>query len=416
MPLLEPDTLDSAVDSARDSALGDFARRAIDFLTGQAPRRRPQTIAWGEGQERLAIFHETTGDEEEAEVEAAKAWQATKWASGFGWLTGPVAYGGEGLDPAYLRLFRSLEAEFEVADWNPIRIGLSTVSPSLVSNGRPDQIRRFAVGIQQGRLVACQLFSEPEAGSDLAAVRTRAVRDGDVWRLTGQKVWTSNAQVADIGLALARTSSDGAKHSTLTAFIVPMRAPGVEVRPLRQLTGGASFSEVFLDDVIVPDDHRVGEIGGGWGVAVSTLAAERQSTGDRSHGLTARAFALLIELARRRDLSAQPLCRQRLADLAVRLRVAAYHQQRMEAVPIENVKGPERALDKLMLADNLRRIGDAAAVMLGPLLTADTDEWGTYAWGSWILGAPGYRLGGGTDEILKTVIGERLLDLPREPR
>jgi alkylation response protein AidB-like acyl-CoA dehydrogenase len=383
-----------------------FARRSIDFLEEHAARRRPEVLAWGQGREGLAIFHETTGEAERAEVEAAKTWQATKWSNGFGWLTGPVEYGGRGLDPTYDRLFRAFEAAF----------GLSTVSPSLVLNGHPAQILDYAVGIQQGRLVACQLFSEPEAGSDLAGVRTRAVQDGDEWRLTGQKVWTSNAQFADVGLALARTDPHAAKHRGLTAFLLPMHTCGVDVRPLRQLTGGASFSEVFLDDAVVPDDLRIGEVGEGWRVAVSTLEAERQSTGDRSHGLTARAFAMLVELARRRDLSSQPVHRQRLADVAIRLRVAACHQRRMEATPIDDRKGPERALDKLLLADNLRRIGEAAAAMLGPLLTADTGEWGTYAWGSWILGATGYRLGGGTDEILRTVIGERLLDLPREPR
>ena len=416
MTLLHADREPDLLALAKGSEQLAFAQRAVGFLGEHAVRRSPERFSWGEGHEGLAIFHETTGEAEQAEVEAAKSWQAIKWASGFGWLTGPEEYGGHGLDPAYERLFRALEAAFDVPDWSPIRIGLSTVSPSLVLNGEPEQIRRFAAGIQQGRVVACQLFSEPEAGSDLAGVRTRAERDGDVWRLTGQKVWTSNAQFADVGLALARTEPDAPKHRSLTAFLLPMRIDGVEVRPLRQLTGGASFSEVFLDDAIVSDDLRVGDVGEGWRVAVSTLAAERQSTGDRSHNLTARAFSMLVALARRRDLSTQPVHRQRLADLAVRLSVASYHQQRMEAVPIADRRGPERALDKLLLADNLRRIGDAAALMLGPLLTADTGEWGTYAWGSWILGATGYRLGGGTDEILRTVIGERLLDLPREPQ
>jgi alkylation response protein AidB-like acyl-CoA dehydrogenase len=393
-----------------------FAAEAIDFLASHAPRRAPESHEWGRGSEHLTIFHETSGDEERADAEAAKAWQATKWRAGFGWITGLVDHGGRGLGQNFERLFREIESQFDVADFNPIRIGLSTVGPSLVVNGTDAQVRDFAVPIQRGELVACQLFSEPEAGSDLAGVRSRAERDGDVWRLTGQKVWTSNAQFADIGLALARTDADTSKHQGLSVFIVPMHADGVEVRPLRQLTGGASFCEVFLDGATVHDDLRVGAVGEGWAVAVSTLAAERTSTGDRSHGLTARGFALLLALADQLGQRTDAVQRQRLADIALRLRVAAYHQQRMQSTPVEQRKGPERALDKLMLADNLRRIGEAAAALLGPSLSADTGEWGTFAWGSWILGATGYRIGGGTDEILRTMIGERLLGLPREPR
>ena len=391
-----------------------FEAEATAFLAAHAALREPELLRWGQGGEGLTIFHETTGDEERAEVAAAKAWQMAKWDAGFGWITGPVELGGRGLDPGFERSFRALEARFAVPDWNPIRIGLSTVGPGILACGTVAQARRFSVDIQRGEVVACQLFSEPEAGSDLAAVRTRAVRDGETWRLEGQKVWTSNAQVADIGLALVRTDPDAPKHRGLSAFVVPMDQPGVDVRPLRQLTGGASFTEVFLDGAIVPDDHRIGAVGDGWSVALRTLAAERTSTGDRSHGLTGRGFALLRALAVHAAQSADPVQRQRLADIAIRLRVASYHQQRMETLPAAGMRGPERALDKLLLADNLRRIGEAAAALLGARLTADTGEWGTYAWGSWILGATGYRLGGGTDEILKTVLAERLLDLPRE--
>jgi alkylation response protein AidB-like acyl-CoA dehydrogenase len=363
----------------------------------------------------LAIFHETTGEEERAEAAAAKEWQATKWEAGLGWLTGPVEFGGRGLDASYDRLFRALEASFAVPDWSPIRIGLSTVGPGIVACGTADQVRRFSVPIQEGAKVACQLFSEPEAGSDLAAVRTRAQRDGDVWRLDGQKVWTSNAAFADIGLALVRTDPSAPKHKGLTAFVVPMDQPGVDVRPLRQLTGGSSFAEVFLDGAVVPDDHRIGGVGDGWAVALAALSAERGSTGDRSHALTNRAFDLLCGLAQRRQAVSGPVLRQQLADLYIRLHVARYHQQRMQTVPTSRLRGPERAMDKLLLSDNLRRIGDSAALILGPRLTADTGEWGTFAWVSWILGATGYRIGGGTDEILKSILGERLLGLPRQP-
>jgi len=395
--------------------LTNFACETERFLASHVPRRQPEVVEWGEGNENLALFHETTGDEEACEVAEAKDWQGTKWKNGFGWLTGPERFGGRGLSAEHDRPYRAIEAEFAVPDVGPLRVGLSTVSPSLVVNGSDDQIREFALPIQQGSIVACQLFSEPDAGSDLANVKTRGTKDGDCWRITGQKVWTSNAQFADVGLALVRTDPDAPKHRGLTAFLVDMHERGVEVRPLRQLTGGASFTEVFLDDAVVDESRRVGDVGGGWRVAVSTLAAERTSTGDRSHGMTARALGLLRTLARRERRSSDPIVRQTLADLEIRLRVARYHQQRMQAVPAEKWRGPERVLDKLMLSDNLERIGRAAGDLLGPRLTADDGEWGTYAWRSWVLGAPGYRLGGGTDEVLKTMVAERLLGLPKEP-
>jgi alkylation response protein AidB-like acyl-CoA dehydrogenase len=392
-----------------------FVDDAIAFLAGRAARREPDLLRWGIGDEGLTIFHETSGEEERREADAARDWQQARWQAGFGWLTGPAAYGGRALPAGYDRLYRAIEAEFDTPDLNPIRIGLSTVSPSLVLNGTDEQVRRFAVGIQRGELIACQLFSEPDAGSDLANVKTRGIRDGDGWRLTGQKVWTSNAQFADIGLALVRTDTDAPKHRGLTMFLVPMHAPGVDVRPLRQLTGGASFTEVFLEDVFVTDDLRVGDAGDGWRVAVSTLTAERTSTGDRSHGMTKRAAELLRALAVRNGANQVPRHRQALADVYVRLEVARCYQRRLQAIPPDQLRGPERAVDKLLLADNLRRLGEVAAAILGPAACADTGEWGTYAWSRWILGATGYRLGGGTDEILKTMIGERLLGLPREP-
>jgi alkylation response protein AidB-like acyl-CoA dehydrogenase len=392
-----------------------FAEEAIAFLSARLPRRVPESARWGEGPEGLTIFHETTGEEEQREAEAAQSWQATRWGAGFGWLTGPVTYGGRGLPIELDRLYRAIEAEFDVPDMNSIRIGLSTVGPSLLVNGTEEQIRRYAVGIQRGAVIACQLFSEPDAGSDLANVKTRGARDGDGWLLTGQKVWTSNAQFAHVGLALVRTDPSAPKHRGLTMFLVPMDTAGVEVRPLRQLTGGASFTEVFLEDALVPDELRVGEIGEGWRVAVSTLTAERTSTGDRSHGMTKRAAELLVALAARTGANRDPRHRQALADVLVRLEVARCYQRRLQSIPVSELRGPERAVDKLLLADNLRRVGEVAAGLLGPALTADNGAWGTFAWNRWILGATGYRLGGGSDEILKTMIGERLLGLPREP-
>ncbi len=256
-----------------------FLDEARQFLDTVAEPRRPESLAWGEGDEGLTIFHETSGDQERAEVEAAKAWQAAKWEHGFGWITGPVEHGGRGLPVDFDRAYRALEARYDVDDLGPLRIGLSTVGPGITACGTDEQVELFSVPIQQGRSVACQLFSEPEAGSDLAAVRTKAERDGAVWILNGQKVWTSNAQFADIGLALVRTDRGESKHKGLTIMVVPMRQAGVEVRPLRQLTGGASFTEVFLDGAVVPEDHVIGPVGDGWRVA--TTRADGRACLDR---------------------------------------------------------------------------------------------------------------------------------------
>jgi alkylation response protein AidB-like acyl-CoA dehydrogenase len=414
--MIAPDAEVAAVlAGAGDAAAAAFGAEALAFLEAHAPRRGPEALSWGEGSDSVAIFHETTAEEEAAEVAAARAWQRTRWDAGFGWITGPPDYGGRGLPLACDRIYRGLEALFAVPDMNPLRIGVGTVAPALMAHGTEEHKRDHAVGIHRGDVLACQLFSEPEAGSDLAGVRTKAARDGDSWILDGQKVWTSNAHLADIGLCLARTDPGAAKHRGLTMFVVPLSAPGIEVRPLRQMTGGASFTEVFLDGVTLPDRLRVGGEGEGWRVTMSALTAERGSVGHRSHGMTARMLALLQALAAREGLTADPTVRQRLADLEVRLRIARYHQLRMLAVPPEQLVGPEAAIDKLLLSANLTRLGDVAGALLGPRLVADTGQWGTYAWAAQVLGAPGMRLGGGTDEVLRTMLAERLLGLPREP-
>jgi acyl-CoA dehydrogenase len=229
-------------------------------------------------------------------------------------------------------------------------------------------------------------------------------------------VWTSNAQFADIGLALVRTDPDVPKHKGLSMFIVPMRSAGVLVRPLRQMTGGASFCEVFLDDVVVPDSLRVGEAGSGWTVAADTLAHERRATGDRSHEIVARATELLWILAMRTGRDRDPLVRDAWARLSANVRAARFQQQRMQATPEAVLTGAERAMDKLLLVNNLRAIGALALDLLGPRFVAETGEWGTFNWNRWLMGSLGYRIAGGTDEVLRTMLAERVLGLPREPK
>ena len=411
------DSSDAAlVELASDDQEREFAASALAFLSARTSRRGAVSARWGVGEEGLALFHESEGEQERAEADVARAWQRQRWDAGFGWITGPERFGGRRLPASYERLYREVESAFEFPDMNPIRIGLSTVGHAILGFGTDEQIAEYGVGIQRGDLIACQLFSEPEAGSDLANVRTRGVRSGDSWHLDGQKVWTSNGTFADFGLALVRTDPAAPKHRGLTMFLVPMDTPGVEVRPLRQLTGGTSFCEVFLTDVVIDDRLRVGAEGEGWTVATTTLSAERRSTGDRNHETNARALQLLWQLAVRTGRDTDPLVRDAWARATIKVRAARFQQMRMQEVPDAELTGVERAIDKLFLVLSLRSIGELAAELLGPAFVADTGEWGSYGWNRWLMGALGYRIAGGTDEVLRGMIAERLLGLPRDPR
>jgi alkylation response protein AidB-like acyl-CoA dehydrogenase len=260
-------------------------------------------------------------------------------------------------------------------------------------------------------MIACQLFSEPDAGSDLAGVSTQARREGTGWRVTGQKVWTSGAHIADVGAALCR-SFDGPRHGNLTALLVDMHATGVDVRPLRQMTGGAAFNQVFLDDVWVPDDHRLGEIGNGWTVAIRTLANERSALGGGAFGGKGLfSIERITGLLRHTGHADDPVARQEVAALVSGLRTAMWMRRRIAA---GGAPSAQSSLLKLALCRDLARLSALLSRTLGPKLAADGGEWGTYAWASFVLGVPGYRIGGGTDEVLKSVIGERVLGLPRE--
>jgi alkylation response protein AidB-like acyl-CoA dehydrogenase len=260
----------------------------------------------------------------------------------------------------------------------------------------------------------CQMFSEPGAGSDLAGLVTSAVRDGDEWVLNGQKVWTSGAQFADWGYILCRTDPSLPKHRGLTAFIVSMSAPGLEVRPLRQMTGGSSFNEVFFNDVRVPDGDRLGAPGHGWRVALTTLGFERTATGVPG-GM--RTVGLLMTLARRLCRDEDPVVRELLACAYCRQRISDLSDERAKAaLRSGETPGPEGSIGKLYRSETLRAINEAASVILGPRLLADTGEWGTYTWTEHLLGTAGARIAGGSDEIQRNILGERLLGLPGEPR
>jgi alkylation response protein AidB-like acyl-CoA dehydrogenase len=348
--------------------------------------------------------------------EWARRWQRLMFDNG--WLLPgyPPEFGGRNatLLQQYVHQ-QELARRRSYLTFNPQGVGI--ISASLISFGTPEQQRRWAVPILRAEMTASLGMSEPGAGSDLASLRTRAMLDGDDFVVNGQKVWTSGAHDADVLLTFVRTDPDAPKHKGLTGFVVDMKAPGIEVRPLRQMTGGASFNEVFFTDVRVPDDHRLGDVNQGWTVALTTLMNERASIGGGGGGMGTLGSQRFIEMARNLGRANDSIARQRLADVYIHGAVARYTNMRaMARIKAGQLPGPEMSIAKLSLTLNFQRIANLVSLLLGPRLIADTGEWGTYAWAEFVLGVPGVRVAGGTDEVMRNIVGERVLGLPKEPR
>src|SRR5688572_124392 len=393
----------------------EFRAEASAFLEANAKRRVEDSAEWGQGSDQVSIFPERTPEEDAAMLAEAKEWRAKVYDAGFGWISGPEAYGGRGLPREYERVWQSLENDYDVPGIGPFGIGLGMVAPTILAHAVEDVRRQYLPSLHRGDTVACQLFSEPVAGSDLAGIQTRAIRDGEDWILNGQKVWTSGAHYSDIGEIITRTATyPDSRHRGLTMFLVDMKAPGVEVRPLRQMTGGASFNEVFFTDMRVPDDHRLGDVDQGWTVALTTLMNERMAIGGGGVGSGLDLAGRLKALARHMDLADDPHVRQQLAEVLIRHSVNRYTTLRaMAKMRAGQLPGPELSTLKLALTNNMQRISDVVTSLLGPRLVADTGEWGTYAWADYVLGVPGLRVAGGTDEVLRNIVGERVLGLPK---
>jgi len=365
-----------------------------------------------------AVFQNITEDAERALLDTVRAYRRQRFDAGYGALALPAEIGGAGLSMRHVVAFTAEEQAFDTPPSTElISVTTGLVGPTIATFGTPDQRERFATAFLRSDLLCCQLFSEPGAGSDLAAVATRAVptEDGG-WVIDGQKVWSSGARFADYGLLLARTDPDVAKQAGLTMFLVPMDAAGVEVRPIRQMSGASSFNEVFVSDLRLGDDLRVGDIGDGWRVANATLGFERTASGQGSRR-KGGSFDDLLALARRLGKASDPVVRQQLADVYIRTQLRTATTDRVaHAAAAGTSPGPAASIGKLVASQNLTRIGEVASSLLGARIAADTGEPETFAWTEHLLGAPGYRLAGGTDEVQRSIIGERVLGLPREPR
>ncbi|MFO7591054.1 MAG: acyl-CoA dehydrogenase family protein [Acidimicrobiia bacterium] len=388
-------------------------------LTPKAAVDPDAPLAWGEGEFSTAVFHNLTEDEQRAMLERASTYQKEKCDAGYGAIAWPVEYGGSGLPRAFERAFRSEEARFEAPDGTELfGVTVGLIAPTILTHGTDEQKDEFLRDLVRTEYFACQLFSEPGAGSDLAAVGTRAERDGDEWVINGQKVWTSGAQYAKYGELIARSDVSVVKHAGMTAFMVPLGAPGVEVRPIRQMSGGSSFNEVFFDDVRIPDTLRLGAEGEGWAVALTTLGFERGSAGGGGSGMRAGGtWQQILALSQHLERTGDARVRQALADLYIRIRILALNGRRAQGRARAGVApGPEGSIGKALWTQSMSAMSAVVTGVLGPHLAADSGEWGTYAWNEHVLGAPGYRIAGGSDEIQRNILGERVLGLPSEPK
>jgi len=392
-----------------------FTAEVTAFLDANAsPKAAETAFVWGEGPDDVSLFREPDRDQEAAALAAAQAWRAKRYDAGLGWITGPKEFGGRELPHAYDRAYQALEARYDVPDQSFFAIGLGMVAPTINDHAQPEVRQRLLPKLWRGDLIACQLFSEPVAGSDLAGLQTKAERDGDEWVVTGQKVWTSGAHYSDVGELVCRTDPNLPKHRGLSCFVVDMHDPNIEVRPLRQMTGGAEFNEVFFNEYRVHDSQRLGDINDGWRVALTTLMNERASIGAGGSG--DGGFTRVREMVRHFGLDRDPVVRQELMQLYVEQRVLALSSQRaMDRLRAGALPGPELSAAKLALTEAMRKTSAFVSRVLGPRLMADTGEWGTYSWSGFVLGMPAMAIAGGSDETLRNIVGERVLGLPKEP-
>ena len=366
-------------------------RAWLDEHKGEAPKRR--------------------GREDVESVAPHRKWQGKLAAAGLAAVTWPVEYGGQGLGPLHQVVVNQEIGRAGVPGLFDL-IGVGMLGPTLIAHGTEDQKQRHLGPMLAAEEVWCQLFSEPAAGSDLAGIQTRAKRQEDGgWSVSGQKVWTTNAQHAAYGLLLARTDPDVPKHRGLTMFVLPMDVEGVSIRPLRQISGDAHFNEVFLDDVRLEAGSEVGPIDGGWGVAMTTLGFERIAIGLGGEGFGWRADrfadALVEDEAGTRDREV----RHRFGAIAAEFLALRFTSYRMLTMLQQGrVPGPEGALAKVTTVRAAIAAAELVVDVLGPGALEDDKA------GRVVSDMPGIKSAGGTEEILRSMVGERVLGLPPEPR
>ena len=395
----------------------------MDFNdTPEEAKYRAEVRAW---LDKNATRKSQAKDAEQAKsleelLQKSKAWQAKKAENGYACITWPKEWGGGGGTTIQNVIYGQEEANYAVTG-GVFTIGLGMCIPTVMTWGSDAHKERFVKPAVRGDEIWCQLFSEPAGGSDVAGLRTRAEKDGDDWIINGQKVWTSGAHYCDFGIVLVRTDPNVPKHKGLTMFWIDMKSPGVEVRPIKQMSGDANFNEVFFTNVRVKDDQRLGKVGDGWKVALTTLMNERLAVGGSQGNAD---VAELITLARETEIDGKPAIgngavRERIADWYVQAQGLKFTRFRtLTALSKGETPGPESSISKIIAAKKMQDLGsfgmdlqDMGGIIrdrnISPEDGAYTEQW---------LGAAGYRIAGGTDEILRNIVAERVLGMPQDIR
>lgn len=354
------------------------------------------------------------------EIEAAKFWQKKKYDAGWACITWNKEFGGIGATAIQSVIWNQEESKYDVPQ-GVFQIGQGMAAPTLMTWGQPDHHERYLPKLASGEEIWCQLFSEPAGGSDLAALRTKAEKDGDDWIINGQKIWTSGAHYSDYGILVVRTDPNVAKHKGLSYFFLDMKSPGVEIKPIKQLTGGAGFNEVYFTDVRIPDSQRLGEVGQGWQVALTTLMNERAAIGGGGGGVN-------VDLAYKIASEVMIDGKTATQDSAVRAKLANWYVQEsglkftgyrsMTALSKGTTPGPENSIGKLVGAPKNQEMASFCMDLMemnGAIWDEELSKEAGLVQMSY-MGSPGLRIAGGTDEIMANIIAERVLGLPQEPR
>ncbi len=393
-------------DTAEEAA---FRSRAAEFLAANCRRKKPPTEDGEDGMPAMEA-------ESAAQIAEAKAYQRALVDADLAFITWPKPWGA-GLTKRHQEIFIEESAEFEVPN-GVFVIGHGMCAPTILEFGEETQKQRFLPTLLDGSKIWCQLYSEPGAGSDVASLQTRAIRDGDEWIVNGQKVWTSGAHYSEWGILIARTNVESPKHKGITMFVVDMKSPGIEIRPLRQITGAANFNEVYFTDARIPHENVLGTVDDGWRLSVALLMNERVAIGSSGAGPRNGGINPLLRLARERGLIDDPTIRQALMDVYVNQTVLSWNGQRTRAAQkAGRAPGPEGSLNKLHAAVIARKQSDLGMIIAGAAGQAwAADDPKGSRWSLAVLSTPASAIAGGTSEIQKNIIGERVLGLPKEPQ